>query len=229
MKNVIITGATGMIGGIVVRHCLASDDVGKVTSLVRKSSGVNHPKLIELVCRDFSTYRGLEECFTGQDVAFFCLGAYTGQVPDAEFRRITVDYVQGFAALLQRNSPQATFCLLSGAGADRKEKSRVSFARYKGMAENDLLSRNFKELYLFRPGYIYPVKPRQEPNLSYRVYRWFYPLIRLLGKNTSITSAELGKAIFTAGMTGAPQQTLENRDILKFIEATERRGTWRNQ
>lgn len=218
MKNVIITGATGMVGSIVLRHCLASDQVATITSLVRKPSGVQHPKLTEVVCRDFSTYQGLEDSFSGKDVAFFCLGAYTGQVPEGEFRRITVDYVRGFAALLEQHSPLATFCLLSGTGADRKEKSKVAFARYKGMAENDLMRRTFNALYLFRPGYIYPVEQRREPNFFYRVYRWLYPLIRLMGKNASITSEELGKAIFTAGMVGAPKQTLENRDILEFID-----------
>jgi len=39
-----------------------------------------------------------------------------------------------------------------------------------------------------------------------------------MGKNVSITSVELGKATFTVGMTGASQQTLENLEILAFIE-----------
>jgi uncharacterized protein YbjT (DUF2867 family) len=217
MKNVIITGATGMIGGIVLNHCLQSDEIQTVTSLVRRTTGVIHSKLCEIVCDDFLHYNGLEAHFSNQDIAHFCLGVYTGQVPDALFKEITVDYAQGFADRLKSQSPEAGVCFLSGAGADQSEKSRLSFARYKGMAENYLIEKNFKSLYLFRPGYIYPVEPRQEPNFSYRVSRWLYPLIKVLGRRYSIKSTELGEAMFIAGIRGAEKMVLENNDILDVL------------
>ncbi len=218
-KNVILTGATGMIGGLILQHCLSSDQIGKITSIVRKPSGVSHPKLTEAVCQDFVTYQGLEAYFTDQDIAYFCLGVYTGQVPDDEFKKITVDYVKGFADQLKQHSPLATMSLLSGQGADQKEKSRISFARYKGMAENYLFSQHFEQLYLFRPAYIYPVEPRVEPNFSYRLWRWLYPVIKLMGSNASVTSEELAEAMFKAGLLQNKQQkVLENHEIIAFLQ-----------
>ena len=217
MKNAIITGATGMVGSIVLQNCLKSDEIQKVTSFVRRSSGITHTKLHEFVCSDFIDYQGLEKHFSHQDIAYFCIGAYTGQVPDELFKQITVDYTKGFADLLKEKSPRVAVCFLSGVGADQSEKSRVSFARYKGMAENYLISKNFLSLALFRPSYIYPVVPRKEPNFTYRLSRWIYPLIKILGKKFSITSTELGEAIFCAGIKGNKKRVLENKDFLNMI------------
>jgi uncharacterized protein YbjT (DUF2867 family) len=108
---------------------------------------------------------------SGQDAAVFCLGTYTGSVSDADLRKITVDYTVEFARVLHRSSPGAAFSFLSGNGADPTGKSRLAFARYKGEAEKALLDAGFPQVYLFRPAYIYPVQPRKEPNLSYRLLR----------------------------------------------------------
>ena len=43
-KKVIITGVTGMIGGIVLKECLQSEKVKQVISIVRKASRFVHPK-----------------------------------------------------------------------------------------------------------------------------------------------------------------------------------------
>ena len=219
-KRVIVTGASGMIGGIVLRHCLASGEITQVISLVRTAGTVRHPKLKEIIHRDFSNYNGLESEFTGIDIAYFCLGVYTGSVPDALFKEITVDYTHAFAEQLKVHSPGATFCFLSGAGADPNEQSRLAFARYKGMAENGLIRQNFGSLTIFRPGYIYPVEKRKEPNVGYRVFRFLYPLIRLFSSNMGIKSTELGKAIFLAGLHTPGKMILENKDILHFLDTS---------
>ena len=39
MKNAIIAGASGMIGNLVLEHCLSSPEIAQVTSLVRKKNG----------------------------------------------------------------------------------------------------------------------------------------------------------------------------------------------
>lgn len=219
MKKVMITGTSGMIGQLILQHCLASDEVGEVISLVRKPSGKTHPKVREIVHTNFLDYTGLEKAFSRVDIAWYCLGVYTGALPDAQFREVTVDYTKAFAAALKTFSPQATCCLLSGAGADLKEQSKTPFARYKGMAENDLMRQGFGHLFIFRPGYIYPVEKRKEPNFAYRIFRTLYPIIRLLGEGMSIRSTELAQAMFLAGMHYPSQTILENKDILHFLRA----------
>ena len=202
-----------MVGGIVLRECLASSEIAKVTSITRRASGVVHEKLNEIVLQDFLDYSSISEQFNDQDAVYYCQGVYTGQVPDDQFKLITYDYVKAFADMLKEQSPEATFCLLSGAGADQTEQSRMSFAKYKGMAENHLISKEFHKLYIFRPAYIYPVEKRKAPNFMYSFSRAIYPLFKAVYPKGVITSEQLGKAIFKAGLNGARKMILENQDI----------------
>jgi len=216
-KHVLITGATGMVGGLVLDMCLGSREVSRVTSLVRRSSGVQHEKLNEIIIQDFLNLDENASYFEAVDIVYYCLGVYTGAVVREQFRKITVDYPETLAWVVLKKNPDVMFCLLSGSGADRTEKSRMMFARDKGSIENKLSSMGFKAFHAFRPGYIYPVTPRNEPGFSYRLMRRLYPVLKLFGPGFSITSRELAAAMFTVGMEGCDLEILENKDILKVL------------
>jgi uncharacterized protein YbjT (DUF2867 family) len=109
--------------------------VGSVTVIVLRELGISHPKLQEVLHRDFADCSSLSPALSGQDAIVFCLGAYTGAVSDTELRRITVDYTIEFARVLRGSSPNAAFSFLSGNDADPTGRSRIAFARYKGEAE----------------------------------------------------------------------------------------------
>jgi uncharacterized protein YbjT (DUF2867 family) len=222
MVNVIMTGATGLVGGHALDHCLESEDVDKVTVITRRSTGKKHHKLVEVIHDDFQDYSTVIDHFYNQDVALFCIGVYTGAVPKEEFEKITVDYTIEFTkALLERSGP-VSFCFLSGAGADRDEKSRMIFARSKGKAENFLLGQEFRSLHIIRPGYIYPVKKRKEPNISYRIFRRLWPLLKRISPGMGIDSDALGYSIADIGIHGGTLNTYENRDILAHFKKMNR-------
>jgi uncharacterized protein YbjT (DUF2867 family) len=219
-KRVILVGGTGMVGGLALRLCLDSDAVSTVTVMGRRSVGLAHAKLREVIHSDFADYHEVAGAFGEQDVALFCLGAYTGTVPDAELRKITVDYAVAFGETLLARSPRTALCFLSGAGADQREQTRVAFARYKGIAENALLRMGFPRVHIFRPGYIYPVTPRKEPHVLYRIARVLYPVVRHIYPNIGIASDDLARAMVHAGLhgTGAHESpVLENRDIRALV------------
>jgi uncharacterized protein YbjT (DUF2867 family) len=152
------------------------------------------------------------------------MGTYTGTVPDAQLRAITVDYTIEFARVLRNSSPGAAFSFLSGSGADPTGRSRMAFARYKGEAENALRASGFPNLYIFRPAYIYPVEPRKEPNFSYRFMRGIYPAFRALFPNQVIRADDLARAmvdVVVGGMGVAPRMVFENRDIRVLIQSLD--------
>jgi len=222
--RLIIVGATGMVGGYVLRYVLEHPVIGSVTAIVRRSLGISHPKLKEVLHRDFADSSALAETLTGQDAAVFCLGAYTGVVSDAELRAATVDYTVEFARVLRASSRDAAFSFLSGSGADPTGQSRMAFARYKGEAENALRAAGFPSLYIFRPAYIYPVEPRKEPNFSYRFLRAIYPVFRVLFPNQVIRADDLARAMVdvVVSETGvAPSMVFENRDIRALIQSLD--------
>jgi uncharacterized protein YbjT (DUF2867 family) len=215
-QRLVIVGATGMVGGYALRYALDDAAVGRVTSIGRRKLGLSHPKLTEVLHPDFADCSALAQWLSGQDAAIFCLGAYTGAVPDAELRTITVDYPIEFARVLHGGSPDAAFSFLSGSGADPTGRSRMAFARYKGEAETALLATGFPRVYIFRPAYIYPVEPRKEPTFTYRLLRAIYPVFRVLFPNQVIPADDLARAMVDVAVqkTGHPGgRILENRDI----------------
>jgi uncharacterized protein YbjT (DUF2867 family) len=221
-KRLVIVGATGMVGGYALRCALENPAVGRVTSIGRRKLGISHPKLAEVLHPDFADCSSLAEVLADQDAAVFCLGAYTGAVTDAELRKITVDCTVEFARVLRDSSPNAAFSFLSGSGADPTGKSRIAFARYKGEAEKALLAAGFPRVYIFRPAYIYPVEPRKEPNFSYRLMRWVYPVFRALFPNQVIPADDLARAMVEVVVRGTGRRedlVLENRDIRTMSES----------
>jgi uncharacterized protein YbjT (DUF2867 family) len=219
-KRIVIVGATGMVGGHVLRYALEHPVIASVTAIVRRNLGVSHPKLKEVVHRDFADCSALAEALSGQDAAVFCLGAYTGAVSDKELRTITVDYTVEFARVLRASSPGAQFSFLSGSGADPTGRSRMAFARYKGEAEKALLVAGFSRVYIFRPAYIYPVEPRKEPNFSYRVLRTIYPVFQTLFPNQVIRADDLARAMIDVVVLENEQgPVFENSDVRAMVES----------
>ena len=221
-KRLVIVGATGMVGGYALRYALDNSAVRSVTSIGRRKLDISHGKLSQVVHANFADCSALAEPLTGQDAAIFCLGAYTGAVSDAELRRVTADYTIEFARVLRGSSPAAAFSFLSGSGADPSGRSRMAFARYKGQAENALFTAAFPRLYIFRPSYIYPVEPRNEPTLTYRLMRAIYPVFRVLFPNQVIRADDLARAmvhVVVSERKSPETLTFENRDIRVMVKS----------
>ncbi len=220
--HLVIVGATGMVGGYALRYALNHAAVRSVTSIGRRKFGISHPKLKEVLHEDFADGSALADTLSGQDAAVYCLGTYTGSVPDAELHAITADYTIEFARVLRAGSPNAAFSFLSGNGADPTGRSRLAFARYKGEAEKALLAAGFPRVYLFRPAYIYPVEPRKEPNFSYRLLRAVYPVFQILFPNQVIRADDLARTMVDVVLQQTPEPqglVFENRDIRAMVKS----------
>src|ERR1700724_1997907 len=220
--RIAIVGATGMVGGYALRYALEHAAVSRVTAIGRRKLGISHPKLREVVHQDFADCSALAEPLSSQDAAVYCIGAYTGAVPDAVLRKITVDYTIEFARVLRGSSPDAAFSFLSGGGAVPTGQRRIPFARYKGEAEQALLAVGFPCVYIFRPAYIYPVEPRKEPNFGYRLLRGISPAFRVLFPSLVIRADALARAMVDVTVRGRGEHggvVLENRDIRAMVNA----------
>ena len=220
--HLVIVGTTGMVGGYALRYALDHAAVGRVTSVGRRKLGISHPKLQELLHKNFADCSALADALSGQRAAVYCLGTYTGSVSDAELRAITATYTIEFARVLRSSSPNAAFSFLSGTGADPTGRSRLAFARYKGEAEKALLAAGFPRVYLFRPAYIYPVEPRKEPNFNYRMLRAVYPLFQVLFPNQAIRADDLARAMVDVVLRQTQERealVFENRDIRGMVKS----------
>lgn len=215
--NVLLFGATGMVGEGVLHECLLDPDVQNVLSIGRSLTGQRHPKLRELVHTDFLDFSALEPEMKGFDACFFCLGVSSAGMPEESYQRVTYDITMAAARTLARLNPGMTFIYVSGLGTDSTERGRVMWARVKGKTENALMKLPFKARYMFRPGFIQPLRGIRSKTRLYRAFYTIigpiYPLIRALFPKYVTTTEELGRAVIKVARQGAPKSVLENWDI----------------
>lgn len=223
--RVVLFGATGMIGSGVLLECLDDSRVESVVSVVRHTGGVSHPKLREVVLEDFLDYVPVCAEFAGADACFFCLGVSSAGMSEADYRRVTYDVTLAAAKEILAESGHATFCFVSGAGTDGSGRGRVMWARVKGQTEKALLGMGFKSAFMFRPGFIQPMRGvRSKTALYQMVYNVagpLFPLMRLLVPSYVTTTVDLAHAMIEAARAGYPQQVLETPDINKLAQRYE--------
>jgi uncharacterized protein YbjT (DUF2867 family) len=220
--NIVIFGATGMIGQGVLRECLHDPDVAVVKAVGRTATGTSHPKLRDVVHRDMRNFAEIEPELRDTDACFFCLGVTSAGLTEATYANVTYEIPVAAATALAPLNPSMTFVLVSGAGADSSEHGRVMWARVKGKAENAILRMPFKS-YVFRPAVVQPthgIKSRTAMyNALYSLLRPLLPVIRRVFRNYVLTTEEIGQAMLLVARRGAPKRVLESREISALLES----------
>jgi uncharacterized protein YbjT (DUF2867 family) len=215
--NVILFGATGMVGQGVLRECLLDPGVRTVLSVGRSATGQQHQKLRELVHQDFLNFSAIENELAGFDACFFCLGVTSVGMTEERYRRVTYDFTVAAAQVLARLNPGMTFIYVSGMGTDSSEHGRAMWARVKGQTENALLRLPFKAAYMFRPAAIVPLHGIRSKTEFYRVFYVvlapFLPVLNKLFPKYVTTTEQVGRAMLKIAKQGAPKPVLENLDI----------------
>ena len=217
--KVIVFGATGMVGQGVLRECLRDGDGTEVLTVGRSATGQQHPKLRELVHKDFLDFSAVEKDITGYDACFFCLGVSSLGLDEERYRHLTYDITLAAARPLARLNPGMTFVYVTGASTDSTEQGRMMWARVKGKTENDLLKLPFKAAFMFRPGAIQPLHGvRSKTAWVQALYVMTGPLLSFLHQvapNYVTTTEELGRAMLSVAKRGYPKPILEMEDIHK--------------
>ncbi|ULO20312.1 MULTISPECIES: hypothetical protein [unclassified Sulfitobacter] len=195
-KCVLIFGATGTVGAGALLECLDHPEIGEVLCIVRRPTGRSHPKLREIIHRDFLDFATIASDMHDIDGCFWAVGTPSSGADEQAYIRVEHDYVAAAARALHKQSPQCCFVFGSGAGADETETSRQLWARVKGQAENAVLGMGFKQALIFRPGTIAPRRGIKHNVPVYGLAAWLAPLMRPFGMATS--TEEIGRAFIAA-------------------------------
>lgn len=214
--NLIIFGATGMVGEGVLIEALKHPNVESVLVVGRRPCNVQHPKLKELIHTDFYNYSAIEQQLTAYNACFFCLGVSSVGMNEKDYTRVTYDLTISAARTLSTLNPGMTFCYISGTGTDSTEKGRFMWARVKGKTENDLTKLPFKSVYLFRPGLMKPTEGQKNIKTIMKVAGWLYPVLKFMSPKDVCTLEDLGLAMINASLVGYEKKILENVDITRL-------------
>lgn len=211
--KLILTGATGMVGEGVLHEALLRPEVEQVLVITRKTCGMNHSKLKEILVPDLMDLSEIENQLVGFDGCLFCLGVSSVGMSEADYKKITYDLTLNMARILSRLNPTMVFCYISGVGTDESETGRIMWARVKGKTENDLQKLPFKAVYCFRPGVLEPTRGLKNTLPYYRYVTWLFPVIRLVYPSGISKLSQLGQAMVEAVLSGYDSPHIEVRDI----------------
>ena len=218
--NVLLFGATGMIGQGVLRSCLLDERVTRVVSISRRPSGKSSPKLREVVQNDVTDLSALGAELETIDACLFTLGISSLGQTEEEYTRATYDLTMRVAEQLVKANPSMTFVYVSGRSTDSTEKGSAMWARVKGRTENALLRLGFARAYMIRPGAIIPQHGIRSStgwyNAVYAVIKPLFPLLRRISPTMVTTSDQFSRAMIVVARDGYSAPVLEMRDIIKF-------------
>jgi uncharacterized protein YbjT (DUF2867 family) len=205
--NVILFGATGMVGQGALRECLLDPSVERVLAVGRSPSGQRHDKLRDLVHQPLDDLSPVAGELAGYDACLFCLGTSSAGMSEADYRKVTYDLTLSVARTLLAVNPTMTFVYVSGQGTNTK--GRAMWARVKGETEDALLALAPDGAYMFRPGFIMPLHGIVTKTRLYRVFYAIlgplYPLLKWLSPDLVTTTETVGRAMLSVARR-------ENRD-----------------
>lgn len=211
--KVIVTGATGMVGEGIMQVCLNSDKIEQVLVINRRSDGVNHPKLKEVILTDFMQLNQIEQELQGYDACFHCMGVSSVGADMTEYKRITQDISLKLGDICSRHNPRLTFVYVSGGGTDESETSKMEWARIKGRTENELAKMPFRNFYAYRPGFIKPFKGLKHSHKFYQYINWIFPVGKFLAPNVFNTMQELGESMIQLCLHPINKTIIKGKDI----------------
>lgn len=209
--RVIVTGASGMVGEGVMLTCLSHPDVTEVLVVGRRPCGHTHPKLKEVLHKDFYDLSPVKEKLQGYDACFFCLGVSSIGMKEPEYTRLTHTLTLHFANTVV--NPKMTFTYVSGTHTDRNGKQM--WQRVKGRTEDDLAKLPFKQFFAFRPAGMTLAPGQKNEYRGFKYFEWLLWVMKAFSPNSVSKLREVGLAMIRVAQNGYPKRDLEVSDINK--------------
>lgn len=173
MKTAIVIGATGLVGSEVTRQLLEHPEYGKVVVLVRRTTGIPHPKLEEHIV-DFDKPEEWKDLVKG-DVLFSAMGTTLNKAGSkAAQYRIDYTYQYHVAAAAAANGVPC-YVLISSAGAS--ENSLIFYSKMKGELDRDIKKLPFSSIRILKPGILAGNRTESRPMEALSIQ-----MMSLLGK-----------------------------------------------
>jgi uncharacterized protein YbjT (DUF2867 family) len=173
-KVALVAGATGLVGGYLLKGLLDAPDYTRVFALTRRPLGREHSKLANRIV----VFSRLAEQLKGlaANDAYCCIGTTIAEAGSQEaFREADVDAVLLFAKAA-RAAGATRFIVVSSVGAD--SGSKKFYLRTKGEMEETVTDLGFPSVDILQPSLL--LGPRKALRPLEITGRIFAPLINPL-------------------------------------------------
>jgi uncharacterized protein YbjT (DUF2867 family) len=219
-RSALILGATGAVGTCCLRELLQSGRYQRVVAMGRRSGGVSHAKLVEIVT-PLEQLATLDPAALGTiDDVFICLGTTQATAGSAaEFRRVELAFPRDGARLAKAHGAKHVL-MVSAIAADARAPNL--YLKVKGEVEAAVIAAGLETTSIFRPSLL--LAERAE-------FRWkeklSEPALRLLGlfmlgparRLRPIRADAVARAMVRIAATSAPGVTVYPSDRIADIAA----------
>lgn len=148
-KTATLIGATGLIGGELLKLLLDDGYFESIRVLVRRPFAIEHPKL-EKKLIDFGDNDSLLVALDNSDVIFSAIGTTQKQVKGDKDAYRKIDYdIPVHAAKFGKMTGCKSFVLVSSVGAN--SNSNTFYLKLKGEVENAVRNSGIETVHIMRP------------------------------------------------------------------------------
>ncbi|KAJ7173686.1 hypothetical protein C8R46DRAFT_1189864 [Mycena filopes] len=201
-QTALIIGATGQVGGWVLKEALANPLFTRVGEYGRRTTALGGlPSGKDKLEQKKIDFEKLEEAGLRDgkwDVVFIALGTSAKEAGSTEaFERIDREYVINAARAAKSDHPQR-LVYVSSVGAD--STSRFLYTRSKGLTEEGLAGLGYADTIIFRPAIL---GGRSELRPAERVAGVFTGVLSLISSSVEIKVSTLAKSLVRAGLLGS--------------------------
>jgi uncharacterized protein YbjT (DUF2867 family) len=199
-KTATIIGATGLIGSHLLQQLQDDDTFKSVNILVRRSVGLTHPKVKEMII-DFEDLEAFKSGIKESDVVFCAVGTTNKKVKGNKEAYRKVDYdIPVHAARFAEEEGCSQFLLVSAIGANSKSKN--FYTKLKGQVEDTIKQMNIPTILFFRPSLL--LGNRKEARIGESIGKWIMKPLSFLvpSKMKPIQAADVAGAMVKALKTG---------------------------
>jgi uncharacterized protein YbjT (DUF2867 family) len=145
--QVILVGASGLIGSNLLSLLIESDEISRILLLVRKPLKVSNQKVQELIV-NFDELEKFRSEIMG-DIIYSCLGTTKAANPDTDqYRKIDLEYPLKLAEIGVKNGI-SQFHLVSSLCANHTASN--SYLKLKGELEKELKQASILSLHIYQP------------------------------------------------------------------------------
>lgn len=206
-RSVLVAGATGLVGGEILRQLGRDDGFDDVRVLVRRPLEGPLPSKVRVLVADFDRVDANAEWFR-VDQVFCALGTTIRKAgSEAAFRRVDFSLPHAIAAAA-RSQGASHFLLVSSVGAD--PRSRIFYSRVKGELEGAVVALGYPSVTIARPSVL--LGPRKELRVGELLMKRAGFLLPAAWK--PVAARKVASALVRAAREDAPgDRILENAEL----------------
>ena len=215
MKTAIVIGATGLIGNLLVKKLLNDDRYEKVKVFVRRSTGINNPKLKEHLV-DFDNIGEWKSLVIGDDL-FSAMGTTIRKAKSTVVQyKVDVTYQYEFAKAASENGVKSYF-LVSSSGS--KATSKIFYLRIKGELDEKVQQLPFSKIRIFRPSLLLGERPEKRfgEKAAERILKIVVPVFPFLKNQRPIEGEKVASAMITSA-NGTDELRIKIQELSEIFE-----------